>query len=152
MCNPTVYYINWFSNMSKTLCNLIAWIAWSTSYATYQLTVCCNQFWRSILIFIHCVFARLFIQQNYHTAWIWIWMAKRQDVTSDDNFSSYLIGRSWYNNFGSFSMSGNGGLHWQGMANPANQLISEKLPIWHFLRHAWNLKLFWATWLHLKWW
>ena len=34
------------------------------------------------------------------------------------------------------------------MANPANQLISEKLPKWHFLTYAWNL--FWAKWLHLK--
>ena len=36
------------------------------------------------------------------------------------------------------------------MANPANQPISEKLPKWHFLTHAWNLN-FWAKWLHLKW-
>jgi hypothetical protein len=33
-------------------------------------------------------------------------------------------------------MDGNGGLHYQGMANPANQPISEKLPKWHFLIHA----------------
>ena len=33
------------------------------------------------------------------------------------------------------------------MANPP---ISEKLPKWHFLTHAWNLN-FWAKWLHLKW-
>ena len=41
---------------------------------------------------------------------------KRPGVTSDGNFSSYLIGRSWYNHFWSFSMGGNGGLHLQGMA------------------------------------
>jgi hypothetical protein len=28
------------------------------------------------------------------------------------------------------------GLHKQGMANPANQPISKKLPKWHFLTHA----------------
>jgi hypothetical protein len=29
-----------------------------------------------------------------------------------------------------------GGLHKQGMANPANQPIFEKLPKWHFSTHA----------------
>ena len=43
-----------------------------------------------------------------HTAWIWIWMTKRPGVASDGNFSSYLISRSWYNHFRSFSMGGNG--------------------------------------------
>ena len=33
-------------------------------------------------------------------------------------------------------MGGNGGLQWRGMANPANQSISEKLPKWHFLTWA----------------
>ena len=32
----------------------------------------------------------------------------RPGVTSDGNFSSYLIGKSWYNHFQSFSMGGNG--------------------------------------------
>jgi hypothetical protein len=31
-----------------------------------------------------------------HTAWIWIWMTKSPGVTSDGNFSSYLIKRSGY--------------------------------------------------------
>ena len=43
-----------------------------------------------------------------HTACIWFWMAKEVGVASDGNFSSYLIGRSWYNHFRSFSMGGNG--------------------------------------------
>ena len=47
----------------------------------------------------------------FHTACIWFWMAKDVGVASDGNFSSYLIGRSWYNHFRSFSMGGNGGLH-----------------------------------------
>ena len=34
---------------------------------------------------------------------------KRPAVTSHDNFSSYLIGRSWFNHFRSFSIGGNGG-------------------------------------------
>ena len=33
---------------------------------------------------------------------------KRPGITSDGNFSSYLIGRIWYNHFQSFSMGGNG--------------------------------------------
>jgi hypothetical protein len=33
-------------------------------------------------------------------------------------------------------MDGNGGLDQPGIANPANQPISEKLPKWHFLFHA----------------
>ena len=45
---------------------------------------------------------------NNHRAWIWIWMTKRPGVDSDGDFSSYLIGRSWYNHFPSFSMDGNG--------------------------------------------
>ena len=44
----------------------------------------------------------------FHIAWIWIWMTKRPGITSDGNFSSYLIGRSWYKHFQSFSMGGNG--------------------------------------------
>ena len=44
----------------------------------------------------------------YHTACIWFWMVKDVGVASDGNFSSYLIGRSWYNHFLSFSMGGNG--------------------------------------------
>ena len=35
----------------------------------------------------------------YHTAWIWIWMTKGPGITSDGNFSSYLICKSWYNHF-----------------------------------------------------
>ena len=46
-----------------------------------------------------------------HTVCIWFWMAKDMGVASDGNFSSYLISRSWYNHFRSFSMGGNGGLH-----------------------------------------
>ena len=45
---------------------------------------------------------------NNHRAWIWIWMTKRPGVDSDGDFSSYLISRSWYNHFRSFSMGGNG--------------------------------------------
>ena len=33
---------------------------------------------------------------NAHIAWIWIGMIKRPGVTSDGNFSSYLIRRSEY--------------------------------------------------------
>ena len=29
-----------------------------------------------------------------HIAWIWIWMTKRPGITSDSNFSSWLIGHS----------------------------------------------------------
>ena len=36
---------------------------------------------------------------------------KKPGITSNGNFSSYLIGRSWYNHFRSFSMGGNWGLH-----------------------------------------
>ena len=43
-----------------------------------------------------------------HTACIWFWMAKDVGVASDGNFSSYLISKSWYNHFRSFSMGGNG--------------------------------------------
>ena len=46
-----------------------------------------------------------------HIAWIWIWMTKRPGIASDDNFSSYMIGRSWCNHFRPFSMDGNGRLH-----------------------------------------
>ena len=46
-----------------------------------------------------------------HITWIWIWMTKRPCITSDGDFSSYLIGRNWYNHFWSFSMAGNGELH-----------------------------------------
>ena len=42
-----------------------------------------------------------------HTACIWFWMAKDVGMASDGNFSSYLICRSWYNHFLSFSMGGN---------------------------------------------
>jgi hypothetical protein len=52
------------------------------------------------------------------------WNGKRPGITSDGNFSSYLIGR--------------------GMANPANKPISEKLPKWHFLTHACNYDFFWT--------
>ena len=49
-----------------------------------------------------------FLTYQSHTACIWFWMAKDVGVASDGNFSSYLIGRSWYNHFQSFSMGGNG--------------------------------------------
>jgi hypothetical protein len=65
--------------------------------------------------------------KKLHTAWDLDLNGKRPGITSDGNFSSYLIVRSWYNHFWSFSMGGNGGLHWQGMANLVNQPISEKL-------------------------
>ena len=39
------------------------------------------------------------------------------------------------------------GPHYQGTAIPA---LSENLPKWHFLIRAWNLKIFWAKWLHLR--
>ena len=64
---------------------------------------------------------------------------KRPGITSDGSLvHMYLIGRSWYNHFRSFSMGGNEGLHKQGMANQANQPIFEKLPKWHFLTQAYN--------------
>ena len=50
----------------------------------------------------------VFIVETGHTACIWFWMVKDVGVASDGNFSSYLIGRSWYNHFWSFSMGGNG--------------------------------------------
>ena len=80
---------------------------------------------------------KMLTQQAHHTACIWFWMAKDVGIASDGNFSSYLIGRSWYNHFRSFSMEG-----CTNRANPANQPISEKLPKWHFLIHAWNSKNF----------
>ena len=43
----------------------------------------------------------------FHTARIWIWMTKRPGVASYGNFNSYLIGRSWYNHFWSFSRGRN---------------------------------------------
>ena len=49
-----------------------------------------------------------------------------------------------------FPVSGNGGLHQQGMAISANQPISGKLPKWHFLTHAWNSNIFWPKLLLLK--
>ena len=58
-----------------------------------------------------------------YTAWIWIWMTKRPDVDSDGDFSSDLIGRSWYNHFRSFSMGGNGN-------NPIYPLLSAVLSTW----------------------
>ena len=87
---------------------------------------------------------------RFHTVCIWFWMAKDVGVASDGNFSSYLIGKSWYNHFRSYSMGGNRGLDWQGMANPTNQPIAEKLPKWHFLTHACNSKIFGAKLLLLK--
>ena len=39
-------------------------------------------------------------------------------------------------------VSGNGGLHQQAKANPANQLISEKLTKWHFLTFALDFNFF----------
>ena len=47
-----------------------------------------------------------------HIAWIWIWMTKRPCITSDGDFSSYLIGRNWYNHFRSFSMGGNENMYY----------------------------------------
>ena len=45
---------------------------------------------------------------HFHTAWIWIWMTKRPSVTSDGNFSSYLIKRSGYGQLFPFPVGGNG--------------------------------------------
>ena len=50
-------------------------------------------------------------------------MTKRPGVDSDGDFSSYLIGRSWYNHFPSFSMDGNGN-------NPIYPLLSAVLSTW----------------------
>ena len=47
------------------------------------------------------------LTKRLHTACIWFWMAKDVGVASDGNFSSYLIVRSWYNHFRSFSMGRN---------------------------------------------
>ena len=39
-------------------------------------------------------------------------------------------------------MSRFGGLHLQGMVNPANQLIFEKLPKWHFFNPYMKFEFF----------
>ena len=108
-----------------------------------------SQFWscmRNDLIFSFCesstsLTSSIVSYQKWLHCLRWTWWShcldldlngKRPGITSDGNFSSYLIGKNWYNHFRSFSMGGNGGLHWQGMANAANQPISEKLPKWHF--------------------
>ena len=59
----------------------------------------------------------------FHTAWIWIWMTKRPGVTSDGNFSSYLIRRSGYGWLFPFPVGGNGN-------NPIYPLLSTVLSTW----------------------
>ena len=63
-------------------------------------------------------------------------MTKRLGPTSDNCFNGFIFEnlnikekKNPVNHFG--------GLHKQGMANPANQPISEKkMPKWHFLAHT----------------
>ena len=73
----------------------------------------------------------------FHTAYIWLWKAKDMGVASDGNFSSYLIGRTWYNHFRSFSMGGNGNntIYPPKYAHGRSlRQILDKITKWHFLR------------------
>ena len=72
-----------------------------------------------------------------HTAYIWLWKAKDVGIASDGNFSSYLIGRTWYNHFRSFSMGGNGNntIYPPKYAHGRSlRQILDKITKWHFLR------------------
>jgi len=77
---------------------------------------------------------------TYHTAFIWFWMAKDVGAASDGNPSSYLIGRSWYNHFQSFSMGINGNNTIYPLYPPkyahgrSLRHILDKITKWHFLR------------------
>ena len=74
-----------------------------------------------------------------HTAWIWFWMTKRQGETFDNGFvfkkkiKSKCNGKKCCEVFWRDALTG----HDQS----SNQPISDKLPKWHFLTHAWNLKI-----------
>ena len=66
-------------------------------------------------------------------------MTKRRGTSSDNGFIYKKIKINENRNRKKHPVSENGGLHKQGMANPANQQISEKL---HFLTHAFTFEFF----------
>ena len=88
--------------------------------------------WRTLLNW--CTF----LYKTYHTVILPDWTLKKWGLsnfpligTQDKKIFWIPVRNFW-------------GPHYQGMAIPA---LSEKLPKWHFLICAWNLKFFWTRWL-----
>ena len=89
---PFHFLVNFHFNLVVSLLALFGKSNGSSNdrILSVQLSFCCNS------------------KKKGHTACFWFWMAKDVGIASDGKFSAYLISRSWYNHFRSFSMGGNG--------------------------------------------